>query len=642
MKNKIILEYIRVKNFKCFIQEKIFYYKKSSFIMITGDNGKGKSTLMCDAPLYALSDTVINALKPADSIIPEKITTRNKNLEVEFSFYINQDHYIIYAYRKHHKYKNDKILLKNNNDISGYNRSETNQIIADLLMPREIFINTFLFSQQYGQTFIHLDNTEKSKILDKLLGLDIYSNYRKKFADKKLIKIQQAKAIEAEIYTQNILKQAQQENNNKLEQEYNNLIKDLENKILQLQENIKQNESIEQDINLAEKILKLSQEYNSLYQKEKLKFEQKIADIEHIYKNYYNDYNYEMQNYTNEIKSLEKEFKKLDQECKIAKKELQTLQQCMEIDHVCMLCGQILQTQQAKDKISLKKQEFDKEIKALEQILQKIVAEKQNLQEKLLIIKDKIQELQQSHQAELQVLTKEKQEVLEQLEKNYQPQLQVLAIQEKKQLQVTNTVEQLQQRLLEEKNRYQTKLKEYQANLLTIDKIITEKTQQYDAMQAYLQAVEFWYQGFSNAGIKSMLMDEALPILNQTAQNLSQHTNVKVSFNTQKAKKDGEYKNEFSIEVIQTDNLTKDIKNLSAGERRLVDIIVLLSIRELLQKMSDIDMNVLILDEILDSLDPDNIQIVIQMLKKLSQNMTILLISHTFRDYIDADEVYTL
>ena len=112
---------------------------------------------------------------------------------------------------------------------------------------------------------------------------------------------------------------------------------------------------------------------------------------------------------------------------------------------------------------------------------------------------------------------------------------------------------------------------------------------------------------------------------------------LKVRFTSQVMLKSGEFRNKFGIDVVQTRNLS-DLKELSAGERRMVDIIVLLSLRHLLEVTQDVRMNILLLDEILDSLDPDNASIAVGMVKRLSESHCVVLISHTLRDYIEADE----
>lgn len=157
-----------------------------------------------------------------------------------------------------------------------------------------------------------------------------------------------------------------------------------------------------------------------------------------------------------------------------------------------------------------------------------------------------------------------------------------------------------------------------------------------------ISILSFWNNAFGDSGIKSILLDEAIPILNDFALKLSSKTqNIRVSFDSQKILKSGDMRNKFEIRVDNTKNLS-ELSELSAGETRLANIIVLLSLRHLLEVMSGKSINILLLDEILDSLDEDNAMLAIEMIKELSSDYCVMLISHTLRNWIQADEEYNL
>ncbi len=157
-----------------------------------------------------------------------------------------------------------------------------------------------------------------------------------------------------------------------------------------------------------------------------------------------------------------------------------------------------------------------------------------------------------------------------------------------------------------------------------------------------MKILSFWVNAFGDTGIKSILLDEAIPILNEFALNLSTKTqHIRVSFDSQKMLKSGDLRSKFEIRVDNTKNLS-ELAELSAGETRLANIIILLSLRHLLEEMSNTSINLLLLDEILDSLDEDNAMIAIDMIKELSKDYCIMLITHTLRSWIQADEEYAL
>lgn len=176
---------------------------------------------------------------------------------------------------------------------------------------------------------------------------------------------------------------------------------------------------------------------------------------------------------------------------------------------------------------------------------------------------------------------------------------------------------------------------EDESNLKTFDLELEELSKDLDIM-------DFWKKAFSDTGIKSILLDESIPILNSEARRLSQLTNnIRISFDSQKTLKSGDQSNKFSINVTQIENLS-GLSELSAGEERMVNIIVLLCLRHLLEKMQNTKLNLLLLDEILDTLDPDNVEIALDMVKNLAKEHTVILISHTLRDSIESDVNYRM
>jgi DNA repair exonuclease SbcCD ATPase subunit len=168
-----------------------------------------------------------------------------------------------------------------------------------------------------------------------------------------------------------------------------------------------------------------------------------------------------------------------------------------------------------------------------------------------------------------------------------------------------------------------------------------EKANLYTAVEAVneeLEIVKFWKKAFGDVGIKSVLMDESIPILNKKARELSEFIGVlRVTFSSQKTLKSGKSNNKFSINVVHNTKLS-EYADLSAGETKLANIIILLCIRYLLEYMSGYKTNILLLDELLDSLDEENSSIVVSIFEMLSKDYLVLLITHTQKEWIQADE----
>ena len=130
---------VKLEHFRCH-ESMEFNFIPNRFVTITGPNGIGKTTIL-DALCWALYDVTTKGRK-GDSVIRKR---SGKNTYVRLDFKIDDDYYIIKNYRKHHKLGDSKLIYKNGedekHDISGATRKDTNLIIEQLLMPKDIFLN---------------------------------------------------------------------------------------------------------------------------------------------------------------------------------------------------------------------------------------------------------------------------------------------------------------------------------------------------------------------------------------------------------------------------------------------------------------------------------------------------------------------
>ena len=86
----------------------------------------------------------------------------------------------------------------------------------------------------------------------------------------------------------------------------------------------------------------------------------------------------------------------------------------------------------------------------------------------------------------------------------------------------------------------------------------------------------------------------------------------------------------ITINVIITDNGRDiDILALSGGERARVNTATLLAIRKLMQSLSNARINLLILDETIDSLDTDGKEKLIEVLLN-EEHLNTILVSHGY------------
>lgn len=780
----LIFEDIEMKNFKLH-EHMTFSFTPNRFVTITGDNGAGKSTIF-SALTWALYDETIEGLS-GNSVVRKK---SGKDTSVVVNWKCNDDKYRVEAYRSHSKYDNERKLFKNDNDITGTTNKDTLKKISELIMPKDVFMNCLLFSQFVKRNFAESTYTDQRAILDDMLLLNKFEEYKSKFtlkiSEKESEYNKKSSDIEAtkhhissltDIYHQeeilyknkkddlynnierknieliNICKLIESININ--EDELNELIslKDKYTKsIIELQSELKHNKdnydnemssirnSIEvqkiNDVNsikniLLEKTNKYTIEINELItskKEEQSKFNKLIFELEkqsqqakdrdrELKESELKPISDKISSINVEESSINKEIINLNDKLKIEEKTRNDYASKLnENNPICNACKQPLNSDVSINNIRNIVNELDKNINTLVKLiknkrmeLSSLSLQRTEISNKINLINDKYNNL--SNELNNKIL-KHKRDIEDRFNKTIQDidnKIQELSFIKNKttaefQNEIENTNIKYKNILVENenviKNKYNytldiigkvndksEKLKSINENILKLESIknnlnnlnktklvvdnelknlydnirdldstysvkianINDKINEYKQkseefnnsltdIHSELKALSFWNDAFSNTGIKSILLDEAIPLLNEKARELCTLTkNIRVRFNSQKALQSGEFRNKFTTDISHVYNLSEG-KELSSGEKRMANIIILLCMRHLLEVMQDTKMNILLLDEILDSLDPVNSAIAVDMIKSLSNKQCVVLISHTLRDFIESDE----
>lgn len=186
-------------------------------------------------------------------------------------------------------------------------------------------------------------------------------------------------------------------------------------------------------------------------------------------------------------------------------------------------------------------------------------------------------------------------------------------------------------------NSYLKKERDYEISIKNAVEEISSLTEMQDI-------ATFWKAGFSAAGIPSMLIDEAIPFMNQRVDKyLEMLTNGRyiVSFDTLAETKAGEFRDKISVRVLDTHTQANSRVQLSGGQTRIIDIAIILTLGDLLSNIQNMKMNILLFDEIFDALDEQNIQYVSKVLSKLKIGKSIYIISHQHQDHLEADQILT-
>ena len=160
-----------------------------------------------------------------------------------------------------------------------------------------------------------------------------------------------------------------------------------------------------------------------------------------------------------------------------------------------------------------------------------------------------------------------------------------------------------------------------------------------------VNAISFWKSGFSPTGIPSMLIDESIPFMNDNICEYMEKISggrYTVSFDTLGETKSGEMRDKISIHFLDSITQNNCTTTMSGGQERIVDVATILTLNDLQTLMYDTKFNILIFDEIFDSLDVENTEKIAGLLKSISNNKSVNIISHTQVNQLEPDRTLNL
>lgn len=176
---------------------------------------------------------------------------------------------------------------------------------------------------------------------------------------------------------------------------------------------------------------------------------------------------------------------------------------------------------------------------------------------------------------------------------------------------------------------------------------LTEYTEQVERLQERLDRVKFWITGFGPRGIRSLIYENLLPFVNERANHYSSLLtggNIEITVSATTRLKSGEDREKISVLAINREGASVYEAN-SGGERKRIDLCILLALQDLMVSRNDSGINLSIYDELLDELDEEGIERVVELLKERGRTQPLFLISHNdalqgyFEDTINVTKV---
>lgn len=183
-----------------------------------------------------------------------------------------------------------------------------------------------------------------------------------------------------------------------------------------------------------------------------------------------------------------------------------------------------------------------------------------------------------------------------------------------------NDIEKQYNKLKSEKQKilspkYKEKINNLKSKLIQVDELYHNRL---DELKDYNWLIQ---DPLGNKGLKSYIMESSLDFLNNQLKKYSDIIGFSIEFgiDLDTTKKD-------FYTLINIDGHYADYEELSGGQKQLVNLAMAMAMHESLSMSKGI--NLLILDEVFESLDKDNIEIVLDLIKRTSENKSIYIITH--------------
>lgn len=164
-----------------------------------------------------------------------------------------------------------------------------------------------------------------------------------------------------------------------------------------------------------------------------------------------------------------------------------------------------------------------------------------------------------------------------------------------------------------------------------IDAEIAAAVKDHETQNDKLPYIEFWLKAFSVEGIRSFRLDGVLDWLNTRLRVYSEalFDGVVLSLSPEKQ---GKTKATNEISIVCDGLKGRRYEGASRGQRRRIDLAIHLALQDLAWQTSRIRCNVMVADEVLDSLDADAATRAIALFEERAKQVgTVFLVSHEDR-----------
>jgi len=169
-------------------------------------------------------------------------------------------------------------------------------------------------------------------------------------------------------------------------------------------------------------------------------------------------------------------------------------------------------------------------------------------------------------------------------------------------------------------NDFTTSIKTSQEKIDTYQNEINSKESDLSSLRETKSSYELLLVLLKDSGIKSRIIKNYLPIMNQLINDYLDKMNFYITFTLDE---------EFNENIKSRHRDKFSYMNFSEGEKSRIDLAILLTWRQIAKLKNSASCNILILDEIFDSsLDGVGVEDLTKVLRELSKNNNVFVITH--------------
>lgn len=171
-----------------------------------------------------------------------------------------------------------------------------------------------------------------------------------------------------------------------------------------------------------------------------------------------------------------------------------------------------------------------------------------------------------------------------------------------------------------------------QAKIAEQEKVMAATTAELAEATEMTRVLAFWVEGFGKSGLKSFLLECELAEINATATKYAQRllgAGARITLAaTRKLKTKAVTREELSVSAL-IPGCTKRYAGASKGQKRRLDLALLLALRDVASTRSGVLIAQFFADEVFDGIDKAGCDTVSALLKDLSAQYPISLVTHT-------------